>query len=570
MRQSQLFGRTLREAPADAQTISHQLMLRAAIARPLAAGIYTWLPLGFRVVTKVEQLIREEMDRIGAQEMELPVLTPAEYWRETGRWDTLEPVTFRVKDHGGHEFMVSYTHEELVTHHARNEILSYRQLPVSVYHFQTKGRDETRPRGGLLRVREFVMKDSYSIDADAAGLDRSYQAHHDAYLRIFRRAGVRAHAVESDTGAMGGDIAHEFQVLSEEGEDTLLFCPSCDYKANRERACRRIEETQPAHDAPPARKIDTPATTTIEALSAFLAEPASAFLKTVLLHDDRGPVAVVLPGDREVNEAKVRRLLDIPAIRFANDADFAVAGGVAGFVGPVGLSARVVIDRGVEARPYITGANEKDRHLRDVVPGRDFDGERADLHDVREGDACPRCGAALERRRGIEVGNIFKFGPYYSDKMGAYYLAEDGTRKPFMLASYGIGLGRLVQTIITEHHDERGILWPMQAAPYHVHLLTLPQSDAGVREAAQKLEAELAAAGVEVLFDDRDETAGVKFTDADLIGLPIRLTLSRRTLKEGSAEVKLRDADQPRLVPLDGVVREVRGIVDERLRQANA
>jgi prolyl-tRNA synthetase len=562
MRQSTLFGRTQREAPAEAQTPGHRLMLRAAIARPLAAGLYTWLPLGFRVAKKVEQIIREEQDRIGAQEMEMPVLTPAEPWKETGRWDALEPITFRTKDHNGREFMVSYTHEEFVHLHAMQEIQSYRQMPVIVYHFQSKGRDEARPRAGLLRVREFVMKDAYSFDVDQAGLEKSYAAEHGAYARTFERMGLDAISVESDTGAMGGDVAHEFQVLTEAGEDRIAICTNCDYKANLEKATRKIAAKAAADGAAPATPIATPGATTIEDLERTLQLPASAFLKTLLLRSKDGIVAIVLPGDREANEPKLRKLLDVPNLQFAKDADFAAVGGVAGFVGPIGLrKARVLVDVSVERRPYVAGANKKDTHLKDVVPGRDFSGERVDVHDVRAGDACPRCGGALEIKRGVEVGNIFAYGTYYAKKMNATFIAEDGTRKPFVGGSYGIGIGRSVQTIIETHHDDKGIVWPPSVAPYDVHLIALPVTEPEVRTTAEKVVAELEGAGIEVLYDDRDESAGVKFADADLIGIPLRVTVSKRNLKEGKVEVKRRDSDALELVKLADAAPKIAEIV---------
>jgi prolyl-tRNA synthetase len=567
---SRLFGRTLRESPSEAQTPGHQLMLRAAIARPLAAGLYTWLPLGFRVAKKVEQIVREEQDRIGAQEMEMPVLTPAEYWKETGRWDALEPVTFRTKDHSGREYMVSYTHEEMVMHHARNEILSYRQLPVIVYHFQSKGRDEARPRAGLLRVREFVMKDAYSLDADAAGLGRSYAAEHGAYVRTFKRMGLEAVSVESDTGAMGGDLAHEFQVLTEAGEDTIAICENGDYKANMEKARRKLPDTAPVGEVAQVAPIATPGVTSIEALEASLKRPANAFLKTLLLRTPKGVVAVVLPGDREANDAKLRKLLGITQLTFANDADFAAAGGVAGYVGPVGLKARTVVDASVERRGYVAGANKKDTHLDNVVPGRDFaDAERADMHDVKEGDACPKCGGRLKLARGVEVGNIFAFDTYYADKMNATYLAEDGTKKPFYFGSYGIGVSRAVQTIIETNHDDKGIIWPFAVAPYEVHVVGLPMNDDAVRSTADALVATLEAKGVQVLFDDRDESAGVKFADADLIGIPFRVTVSKRSLTSKSVELKPRAAAEAELIPHDMAADRLVDIV-RRAREAAA
>ncbi len=568
MRQSNLFGRTLREAPADTQTSGHKLMLRAAIARPLAAGLYTWLPLGFRVMKKVEQIVREEQDRIGAQEMEMPVLTPAELWKTTGRWDLLEPITFRTKDHNGREFMVSYTHEEAVHSHAMSEIQSYRQMPAMVYHFQTKGRDEVRPRAGLLRVREFVMKDAYSFDIDQAGLEKSYAAQHGAYVRTFQRMGLNALSVESDTGAMGGDIAHEFQVLTEVGDDRIAVCPRLDYSANLERAGRRIDVSAASVAAAERTEISTPGTSTIEALAASLKLPASAFLKTLLLKDREGkPIAVVLPGDRELNEAKLRKRLGTSTTQFASEADFAKAGGVAGFVGPVGLGAPILIDTSVaKGSGYVAGANKKDTHLRNVVFGRDFTGEALDLHDVVAGDACPKCGSPLELKRGVEVGNIFAYGTYYSEKMNATYLAEDGTRKLFVGGSYGIGVGRCVQTIIETSHDDKGIIWPLAVAPFQVHVVPLFSKDGSVAAEAQLLLKELEFMGLEVLYDDRDETAGVKFADADLIGIPFRLTVSARTMKDNVVELKRRNEQQAAMVPRAEIVAHMRALVGERRR----
>ena len=564
MRQSKLFGRTLREAPAEAQTPGHRLMLRAAIARPLAAGLYTWLPLGFRVQKKVEQIIREEQDRIGAQEMEMPVLTPAEVWKQTGRWDVLEPITFRTKDHNGREFMVSYTHEEFVHLHATQEIQSYKQMPQIVYHFQSKGRDEARPRAGLLRVREFVMKDAYSFDVDEAGLEKSYAAEYGAYERTFKRMGLDAISVESDTGAMGGDVAHEFQVLTEVGEDRIAVCSNCDYRANMEKATRRMPASSARADGiPPRSEIATPGAQSIESLEASLHQPRDAFLKTLLLRDQSGKVvAVVLPGDRDVNEAKLRKTLATGEVKFANDSDFAAAGAVPGYIGPVGLRTRVLIDRGVGDRAYIVGANKKDAHLRDVVPGRDFEGERVDASDVREGDLCPKCGVGkLAIKRGVEVGNIFAYGPYYSEKMNATFLSDDGTRKPYVGGSYGIGVGRAVQTIIETHYDDKGIVWPPQVAPFHVHLLALPVNDDAVRSKAEALLADLEGRGIEVLYDDRDESAGVKFADADLIGIPLRVTVSKRNLKDDVVELKLRSAADSEMAPLADAPRRIADIV---------
>jgi prolyl-tRNA synthetase len=546
-------------------------MLRAAIARPLAAGLYSWLPLGFRVAKKVEQIIREEMDRIGCQEMEMPVLTPAELWKMTGRWDLLEPITFRTRDHNGREFMVSYTHEEAIHLHAMNEILSYRQLPAMVYHFQSKGRDELRPRAGLLRVREFVMKDAYSFDSDAAGLEKSYAAQHGAYVRIFQRMGLAAISVESDTGAMGGDVAHEFQVLTEAGDDRIAICPTGDYSANLEKAARRIDSTPEPVVSATRSEVSTPGASTIDALASSLTLPSSAFLKTLLVKDrDGNSIAVVLPGDRTLNEAKLRKRLGTSDLRFAGEGDFEKAGGVAGFVGPVGLRAPLLVDTSVVAgRGYVAGANKKDVHFKDVALGRDFTAEPIDLHDIVEGDACPKCGAPLAVKRGVEVGNIFAYGTYYSEKMEATYLAEDGTRKLFVGGSYGIGVGRAVQTIIETSHDDKGIIWPFSVAPYEVHVVGLPMNDEIVRSTADAFVATLEEKGVQVLFDDRDESAGVKFADADLIGIPFRVTVSKRSLQSKSIELKQRAASEAELVPQDMAVDRLVDIV-RRAREAAA
>jgi len=565
-RASQLFLPTLRDAPADADAINHKLLVRGGFVRQVTGGVWTFLPLGWRVHRKVEQIIREEMDAIGCQEMLMPVLTPLELWQQSGR-DYI-PELFRLKDRKGADYVLPLTHEETVTFHAR-ELQSYRQLPQMLYHFSIKERDEPRPRAGLIRLREFIMKDAYSFDADEAGLQKSYAAQHGAYVRTFQRMGLEAVSVESDTGAMGGDLAHEFQVLTEVGEDTIVVCETCDYKANMEKARRKSPAAAPVA-APAAAPIATPGVTSIEALEASLKKPASAFLKTLLLRARNDVVAVVLPGDRVANEAKLRKLLDVSQITFAGDADFAKVGGVAGFVGPVGLKARLIIDTSVEARGYISGANRKDTHLENVVPGRDFpDTERADVHDVQASDLCPVDGGRLVLKRGVEVGNIFAFATYYSAKMGATFLAEDGTAKPFVGGSYGIGVGRCVQTIIETSHDDKGIIWPFAVAPYEVHVVGLPMNDETVRATADTLVATLEEKGVQVLFDDRDESAGVKFADADLIGIPFRVTVSKRSLKSESLELKARASTEAELIPKDVAADRIIEIV-RRSREAAA
>jgi prolyl-tRNA synthetase len=408
------------------------------------------------------------------------------------------------------------------------------------------------------------MKDAYSFDVDQAGLDKSYAAEYGAYERTFNRMALDAISVESDTGAMGGDVAHEFQVLTEVGEDRIAICSNCDYRANMEKATRHMEDRHARADGvPPPSRIATPGLESIEALEVSLKQPKDAFLKTLLFRDQsRRVVAVVLPGDRDVNEAKLRKTLATGEVKFASEADFAAAGAVPGYIGPVGLKARVLVDKGVGGGAYFAGANTKDAHLRDVVLGRDFEGERVDASDVREGDVCPKCKVGkLTIKRGVEVGNIFAFGTYYSEKMNATFVAEDGTRKPFFGGSYGIGVGRAVQTIIETHHDDKGIVWPPQVAPFDVHLVALPANDEDVRPKAEALVAQLENRGIDVLYDDRDESAGVKFADADLIGIPLRVTVSKRNLKDNAVEMKIRSASDTEMVPLAGAAVRIADIV---------
>ena len=570
MRMSKLFGRTLREAPADAEIESHKLLVRAGCVRQVGAGLYSYLPLGWRVLQKVAAIVREEMDRVGGQEVLLPVLNPADLWRESGRWSTIGPELVRFADRAGRDFVLAMTAEEVVADLARREIRSFRQLPVTIYQIQTKVRDEARPRGGLIRTREFLMKDAYSLHADDADLDACYPEFYHAYERIFRRCGVDALPVEADTGAMGGSGSHEFVALTPIGEDTIIRCSGCDYAANVERAVARKDSDLTLLPPFPAGEggyeaVHTPGARTIADLMAFFGLPASAFLKSVFYFapDDAGGRVVVaaIRGDLDVNEAKLRAALGVSELRLATEAEVRAVGIVPGFGSPVGLkmgAVRVVVDDSVPGRDFVAGANRESYHLRGVRLGRDFAGTVADIAVAGAGGRCVRCGAELRAERGIELGHTFKLGTRYSAAMGATYLDASGQHRPLVMGCYGIGLGRLLAAVVERHHDEHGIAWPESLAPYRVYLCPIGLDKPGVRDAAEALYADLLAAGVEVLYDDRDEAPGVKFADADLIGVPLRAIVSARSLGSASAEVKRRGERQGTLVPLGEVAGPLR------------
>jgi prolyl-tRNA synthetase len=562
-----LFGRTLREAPGDAELPSHRLMLRAALIRPLGAGIYSLLPLGWRVVRKVEQIIREEMNAIGGQEMLMPVVHPADIWRESGRYADVGPELTRFKDRGERDMVLAMTHEEVVTDLARQEINSYRQLPMLVYHIQTKWRDEPRSRGGLIRVREFTMKDSYSLDRDEAGLDRQYRNHWGAYERIFRRGGLDFVVVGADTGMMGGSASHEFMALSPYGEDIVLICPNGDYADNREVATF-IRDAPTGEALLPMEEVETPSTTTIQALANFLNISLAKTAKAVFYIGDSGRfIFAVIRGDLEVNETKLRKAAGELGLTPATVEQIQTVGAEPGYGSPVGVhDALIVIDESVRDTPnLVAGANRVGWHTRNTNPGRDYQPDVvADIAAAEAGFPCPKCGAPLVAERAIEVGNIFKLGTRYSKVFGAEYLDEEGQSHPIVMGSYGIGSGRVTATIVEQHHDERGIRWPVTVAPYEVSLLWIGAADeADVLSAADRLYDDLTRGGIEVLYDDRPERAGVKFNDADLIGNPIRVSVSARTLARGEAEIKLRSATEAVFVPLDDVVATVRGMLDE-------
>ncbi len=562
MRYSKSFVPSLREVPKDAVTPSHVLLLRAGFVRMVGAGIYEMLPLGMRVLHKVASIVRDEMDRAGAQEVLMPALLPAEYFRETGRYDGFGDTLLRLKDRRGNEYHLGPTHEEIITDMVRRDVKSYRQLPLNLYQIQMKYRDEPRPRAGLLRCREFLMKDAYSFDVSEEAAVKSYEQMRDAYHRIFRRLGLTYRMVAADSGAMGGSTSAEFQVLTQTGEDRLVVCGSCDYAANTEVA-ETADPTAPAADTtatPPAERVATPGKKSIEDVTAFLGVDASRMLKSLLYVVGERIVMVVVRGDHEVNEIRLARHFGVSEVHLAADADVAKATRApVGFAGPVGFEGSIVVDPSAAAvTDGVTGANAKDQHLVHVVFGRDFTGEVARVRLAAAGDPCPKCGKPLEAFRGIEGGHIFILGTHYTEKMSAVFLDEQGKSQPIVMGCYGIGVSRLMATAIEQHHDENGIRWPMAIAPYHA-IVTPIGKDAAVAEAAEKLYASLDALGVEVLLDDRDERPGVKFKDADLLGIPLRVTVGARGLAEGTVELKERtaaEAEKPKLEDAAALVRD--------------
>jgi prolyl-tRNA synthetase len=562
MRLSRLFFTTLRDDPADAEMVSHRLLVRAGYVRQLGSGIYTLLPLGFRVTQRVEQVIREEMNAIGGQEMEMPVVHPADLWRESGRYQKIGPELLRFKDRTGRDMVLAFTHEEVVADLVRDFVHSYRQLPAIVYHFQTKFRDEPRSRGGLIRVREFVMKDSYTLDADAAGLDRGYELHRQAYLTIFERLGLPIVVVGADVGVMGGSEAHEFMVLNEHGEDTLILCDACGYAANQQIAV--VAQPDPsAEEALPTEEVATPNADTIASLAEQLGIGTDRTAKAMFyVTEDGRLVTAIVRGDFEVNETKlVHALRTTGGLRPARPEEIQAAGMEPGYASPIGAHDTLVVVDELTARSpnLVAGANRHGYHLLNVNHGRDFTADLVvDITNARAGDPCPQCGTPVTLRHGIEVGNIFKLGTDFTEKLGARYLTEDGSRQLVVMGSYGIGLGRSVASIVEEHHDDKGIAWPREVAPYPAHLVALGAGkDPAVREAADGLYQRLTDAGVEILYDDRDESPGVKLTDAELLGMPTILTISTRSLAAGGVEVTDRASGERSVRPLADVEAEL-------------
>ncbi len=571
MRTSRFLLSTVRETPAEAETVSHKLMLRAGMIRKLAAGIYTWLPLGLKVLRKVEHIVRQEMNRAGAQEVLMPAVQPAELWQESGRWDQYGPELLRLKDRHQRDFCIGPTHEEVVTDLMRREIKSYRQLPANFYQIQMKFRDEIRPRFGVMRAREFLMKDAYSFHASEASLMETYQLMYDTYARIFQRVGLEFRAVAADTGAIGGNASHEFHVLADSGEDAIAICNTCNYAANVEMAPALPPMGKRPAAVKPAQTVDTPGQKTIEEVSRFLKIEPRQTLKTLLVKGTGGAVALVVRGDQELNEVKAAKLPQVAKpLVFLTPCEVELAAGCdTGSIGPVGLKITVIADESAaRLSDFVCGANVNGKHLVNVNWGRDLpEPVAADLRKVVEGDPCPdggkgNCGGRLTIRRGIEVGHIFQLGTKYSEAMNATCLDETGKSVIMPMGCYGIGVSRIVAAAIEQNHDANGIVWPDAIAPFHVALVPIGyHKSAAVREAVDKLYADLTAAGLDVLLDDRDERPGVMFADMDLVGLPHRVVLGDKGLAKGVIEHKGRRDKAPRDIPLDEAVAQLHGMV---------
>ncbi|GAB4367985.1 MAG: proline--tRNA ligase [Deltaproteobacteria bacterium] len=572
IRYSRYLMPTTKETPSDAEVASHRLMLRAGLIRKVASGIYTYLPAGLRVMRKVERILREEMDRAGAQEVLMPAVVPAELWQESGRWEAYGKELLRFRDRADREFCLGPTHEEVITDLVRREIRSYRQLPANFYQIQDKFRDEIRPRFGLMRGREFFMKDAYSFDADEEGAKRSYEAMYEAYCRIFRRMGLAFRAVEADTGAIGGSSSHEFMVIAESGEDAIVSCTACEYSANVEKA-----ECPPGGNPSGAgatggapRKVATPGKRTIAEVSEYLGIEPASLIKTLLFESDRGDVAVLLSGIYEVNEAKVKNRLGADWVRLAPEERVReLTGAPSGYAGPVGLSVRVLADHSVRRiGSGATGANEADAHLVDVVPGRDFEPEEyGDLRMITERDPCPRCGGDLRFSRGIEVGHVFRLGTKYSRAMSATYLDSDGKEKTIVMGCYGIGVGRTAAAAIEQNHDEDGIIWPISIAPFEVCILPLNMKEEALVREAERIGTALTERGIEVLLDDREERPGIKFKDADLVGIPVRVTLGEKNFRAGYAEIRDRRTGETERIERNALIDRIRETVERKRKE---
>ncbi|MGV8026721.1 MAG: proline--tRNA ligase [Anaerolineaceae bacterium] len=560
MRVSQLFNQTLRKPSDQKDDTGHQFLIQAGYLRPLASGIFGYLPLAQRTLANISKIIREEMDAIGGQEVSLPVVHPAEIWQETGRWYSINEEMGRFKDRNGRDMVLAMTHEEAVAAITRDVIQSYRQLPALIYQLQTKWRDDPRPRAGLIRAREFTMLDSYSLDRDENGLDSQYQAHFQAYTHIFERCSLPVMAIKSDTGMMGGTFAHEFMYLNPIGEDTIIMCSSCHYAANRQIA-RFQKNSSSIEELKVIEKIATPEKKTIADLVDYLHIPAQRTAKAVfLMAEIEGIwqlVLALLRGDLELNETKLSHVIHAAQLRPALEDEIKLSGAVPGYASPIGLkNILVVVDDEIpNLRNLTAGANEEGYHLMNVNYGRDFKADMvADITCADQGLACPECGKPLSSQRGIEVGNIFKLGTFYSERMGCNFLDEDGTSKPIVMGSYGIGLGRLMSCIAEEQHDKKGLAWPVHLAPYTVYLIPIEDKTGETRKIAESLYQQLREAGLQILYDDRDASPGVKFNDADLLGIPLRVTISARSLSNGGIEIKSRLSENSQIISLEQAV----------------
>jgi len=565
-RHSQFFIPTLKEIPAEAEIISHQLMLRAGMIRKLAAGIYTYLPFGLMALKKVESIVREEMDRAGAIELLLPGVQPGDLWMESGRWDYYGPELLRFRDRHNRESCLGPTHEEVITDLARREIHSYKQLPINLYQIQTKFRDEIRPRFGIMRAREFIMKDAYSFDIDEEGAGKSYERMYAAYEAIFRRCGLKFRAVEADTGPIGGSFSHEFMVLSDSGEDDIVSCQNCQYASNLEKAEVIVREgdIKDIEKEKALQIVDTPEIRTIDEVTKFLSISPQKLVKTLIYQTEHGPLAVLVRGDHELNETKLSNVLNAQELTMADpETVFAVTGVPMGFAGAIGLKVRIVADLAIkEMKNMVMGANKKDKHVLNVNEGRDFHVEQyADLRMITSSDPCPRCGGKLRFGKGIEVGQVFKLGTKYSTTLKANFLDKNGRETPIIMGCYGIGIGRVVAAAIEQSHDENGIIFPVSISPFEVTILPLEIHEATVRKVAENLYQHLSDLGLAVFFDDRDERPGFKLKDADLLGIPVRATISSRTLKSDSVEIKLRSNQDLRLISINKTPKAIKEVV---------
>jgi len=568
MRYSKYFIPTHKEAPSDAEVISHQLMIRAGMIRKLTSGVYTYLPLCLRSIRKVEDIIRKEMNRAGAIEILMPAVQPAELWQESGRWEHYGRELLRFKDRHDREACFGPTHEEVITDLVRKEIHSYKQMPINLYQIQTKFRDEIRPRFGIMRGREFIMKDAYSFDVDEEGANLSYEAMYEAYTRIFERCGLKFRAVEADTGTIGGSYSHEFMVLAETGEDQIVNCTECDYAANLERAEVKSSQTLPEQEVKelnPIIEVNTPGIKTVEDVTAFLSVSPSQLIKSLIFVVDAKEIAVLIRGDHELNEAKLKGLLGAQTVELASERVVEeITGAPIGFAGPVGLNVKIVADHALKGmRNFVTGGNRKDLHLRNVNMKRDFEVDLfGDLRIITPQDSCPRCGKKIEFGRGIEVGHIFKLGTKYSQALKAVFLNRQGKEAPIIMGCYGIGVGRTVAAAIEQNYDKDGIIFPIPIAPFEVTILPLQMHDTGVVETAEKIYTELLDIKVDTLLDDRDERAGVKFNDADLLGIPIRVTVGVKGIKGGQVEIKLRSETESFFVPINNAASSIKEKVE--------
>lgn len=559
MKMSNMLVSTLREVPAEAEIDSHKLMLRAGMIRKMAAGIYNYMPIGLKVLKNIEEIVREEMNTAGAQEFLASAVLPAELWQESGRWDVYGDEMFRLKDRNNRDFCLGPTHEEVFTDIARNEIKSYKQLPVNLYQIQTKYRDERRPRFGIMRSREFIMKDAYSFDKDQAGLDVSYDKMHDAYVKIFNRCGIDAKCVEADSGAIGGANSAEFMVKSEVGEDDVVFCSACDYAANIEKAEATPEKAE-VEELLEMEKVATPDSRGIYEVSEFLKVSPKKTVKLLMFNVDGKIVGVVVRGDREVNEVKVANAAQASGdIIMASNEEYTKATNCEpGFGGPVGIKVDLLLVDEEVANMYnmILGANETGYHLKNVNYGRDFEGVVGDFRKIESGEKCPKCGSEVTIARGTEVGHIFKLGTKYSDAMNATFIDENGKNVPFVMGCYGIGVTRTMASIIEQHHDENGIIWPLSVAPYHVSVIPVNIKDEAQMKIANKLYDELRKIGVDAILDDRNERPGVKFKDSELIGIPMRVTVGKK-ITDGEVEFKLRDGEME-VIKIEDVLEKVK------------